>query len=68
MERITKWLIIAVLALYVASPVDLAPGPIDDAVAILIYMIAARRKRAIDVFDPECVQETVNTDQPGFPS
>ena len=53
MEKFTKWLIIGVLALYVASPVDLAPGPIDDAIAILIYMIAARRKRAIDILDGE---------------
>ena len=51
MEKITKWLIITALALYVISPVDLVPGPVDDAIAILIYMIAARRKRAIDVFD-----------------
>lgn len=54
MEKITKWLIITVLALYVISPVDLAPGPVDDAIAILIYMIAARRKRAINVFDTGC--------------
>ena len=53
MEKFTKWLIIGVLALYVASPVDLAPGPVDDAIAILIYMIAARRKRAIDILDGE---------------
>ncbi len=51
MEKITKWIIIGALALYVISPVDLAPGPVDDAIAILIYMIAARRKRAIDVFE-----------------
>ena len=51
MEKLTKWLIITALALYVISPVDLAPGPVDDAIAILIYMIAARRKRAIDIFD-----------------
>ncbi len=51
MEKLTKWLIITALALYVISPVDLAPGPVDDSIAILIYMIAARRKRAIDVFD-----------------
>lgn len=51
MEKLTKWLIIGALAVYVISPVDLAPGPVDDAIAILIYMIAARRKRAIDVFD-----------------
>lgn len=53
MEKLTKWLIIGVLGLYVISPVDLAPGPVDDAIAILIYMIAARRNRAIDVFDGE---------------
>ena len=51
MEKLTKWLIIGALALYVISPADLAPGPVDDAIAILIYMIAARRKRAIDVFE-----------------
>ena len=51
MEKLTKWLIIGALTLYVISPVDLAPGPVDDAIAILIYMIAARRKRAIEVFD-----------------
>ena len=51
MEKFTKWLILGVLALYVVSPVDLAPGPVDDMIAILIYMVAARRKRAIEVFD-----------------
>ena len=51
MDKITKWLILGVLAAYVVSPVDLAPGPVDDMIAILIYMIAARRKRAIEVFD-----------------
>ncbi len=53
MEKLTKWLIITALALYVISPVDLAPGPVDDAIAILIYMIAARRKRARYVFETE---------------
>ncbi len=57
MEKITKWLILGVLALYVASPVDLAPGPVDDMIAIMIYMVAARRKRAINVFDNEYDEE-----------
>ena len=51
MEKLTKWLIISVLALYVISPVDLAPGPVDDAIAILMYTIASRRKRAVEVLD-----------------
>ena len=57
MEKFTKWLIIGVLALYVISPVDLAPGPVDDAIAILMYMIAARRKRAIEVFDEDSKED-----------
>ena len=57
MEKITKWLILGVLALYVASPVDLAPGPVDDMIAIMIYMVAARSKRAINVFDNEYDEE-----------
>ena len=51
MEKFTRWLILGVLALYVVSPVDLAPGPVDDMIAILIYMVAARRKRAIEIFE-----------------
>ena len=38
------------------SPVDLAPGPIDDAIMVLIYFVAARRKRlAAVVDDPDIV-------------
>ena len=37
-------LVLIVLALYVASPVDLAPGPVDDLIMLLIYVIANRRK------------------------
>ena len=37
-------LVLIVLALYVASPADLAPGPVDDLIMLLIYVIANRRK------------------------
>ena len=37
-------LVLIVLALYVASPVDLAPSPVDDLIMLLIYVIANRRK------------------------
>ena len=45
MNGLIKWLIIGALGLYVLSPVDLAPGPIDDAIMVLIYFVAARKKR-----------------------
>ena len=47
MNGLLKWLIIGALGLYVLSPVDLAPGPIDDAIMVLIYFVAARRKRLV---------------------
>ncbi len=33
-----KWIVLAVLAIYVISPVDCLPGPIDDILAILLYL------------------------------
>ena len=53
MEKFTKWLIIGALALYVASPVDLAPGPIDDAIAIMIYLVSQRRKFVAEAAEHE---------------
>ncbi|WP_281671958.1 hypothetical protein [Pseudoramibacter alactolyticus] len=39
-----KWKIILLVALvlYIVSPIDLAPGPIDDAILGLIGVIAGR--------------------------
>jgi hypothetical protein len=37
-------LVLIALAFYVASPIDLAPGPVDDLIMLLIYVIADRRK------------------------
>jgi uncharacterized membrane protein YkvA (DUF1232 family) len=47
MNGLIKWLIIGALGLYVLSPVDLALGPIDDAIMVLIYFVAAGRKRLV---------------------
>ncbi len=38
-----KWLVLAVLAIYVVSPADFLPGPVDDLIAIFLYMAANRR-------------------------
>ena len=42
-KKIFKWLIIALLAFYVVSPADLLPGPIDDVIAVLLYLAANKR-------------------------
>ena len=38
-----KWLILAILVLYVVSPADLLPGPVDDLIAILLYLAGNKR-------------------------
>ena len=39
-NRILKWLVLAILVVYVVSPADLLPGPVDDVIAILLYLAA----------------------------
>ena len=39
-NKILKWLVLAILVVYVVSPADLLPGPVDDVIAILLYLAA----------------------------
>ncbi len=34
---------LAILLIYVVSPADLLPGPVDDVVAILLYLATNKR-------------------------
>lgn len=38
MNRILKGLLITILIVYVVSPIDFCPGPIDDIILVLISM------------------------------
>jgi hypothetical protein len=42
-----KGMLFALLIVYVISPADFLPGPIDDALAILIYYIANKQNLGI---------------------
>ena len=42
-NKIIKWLVLAILVVYVVSPADLLPGPVDDVIAILLYLAANKR-------------------------
>ena len=42
-NKILKWLVLAILVVYVVSPADLLPGPVDDVIAILLYLAANKR-------------------------
>ncbi len=49
-----KFLLLVALVLYVVSPVDLLPGPIDDIILILAYVVTRKRinaQRTPKVFD-----------------
>lgn len=39
-----KILLLIALLLYVISPVDCVPGPVDDMILILVYAVMNRRK------------------------
>ena len=43
-ENIFKAVVFAALVLYTISPVDLAPGPIDDAILWIVYWLANRAR------------------------
>ncbi|MDO5138491.1 MAG: hypothetical protein Q4D71_08555 [Oscillospiraceae bacterium] len=39
-----KILLLIALLMYVISPVDCVPGPVDDMILILVYAVMNRRK------------------------
>ena len=43
MNQIVKVLIFVFMIIYVVSPIDACPGPIDDMIVILLSMAARRR-------------------------
>ena len=45
MNKIAKILVLIFMVVYVISPVDALPGPIDDLIVILLSMASQRRMR-----------------------
>lgn len=43
MNRLTKVLILVAMMIYVVSPIDACPGPIDDLIVVLLSMAAQRK-------------------------
>ena len=46
MNDLMKGLVIMAILMYIVSPIDLAPGPIDDIIALLLGL--ASRKQLAD--------------------
>lgn len=47
MENTLKTALLILVVLYVISPVDLVPGPIDDIIVSLLYIAASAGKKRL---------------------
>ena len=56
MNRFWKGFLFALLIVYVVSPMDFVPGPVDDILAIVLYLAANKSKLAIDKRDDERIE------------
>lgn len=43
MSDIGKGMLIVLVILYIVSPIDFAPGPVDDAIVLLLGLAAAKK-------------------------
>lgn len=48
MNDVMKGMMIILMILYVISPIDACPGPIDDFIVILLCMAAKKGQKAIE--------------------
>jgi len=56
MEKIIKAMIILFMVIYIVSPIDVCPGPIDDILVLIISMAATRNK----MLNPEKAAEYID--------
>ena len=61
MNNFIKGVIVTLLVVYVISPLDLAPGPIDDVLAIFLFLVANRNKLMLGKRDNDRI-EVIDTD------
>ena len=61
MNKFMKWILFTLLIVYVVSPVDFVPGPVDDFLAIFLLLAANKSKLAIGRRDEERI-EVVDVD------
>ena len=44
MSDVGKGMLIILVILYIVSPIDFAPGPVDDAIVLLLGLAAAKKQ------------------------
>ena len=48
MNGVAKGLILVLMILYIVSPIDACPGPIDDIIVLLIGLAATKGREALE--------------------
>ncbi len=48
MSDVVKGMILVLMILYIVSPVDACPGPIDDIIVLLLGMAATKGREVIE--------------------
>jgi hypothetical protein len=61
MSKFWKGFLFALLIVYVVSPADFVPGPIDDILAIVIYLAANKNNFLLGKRDNDQI-EVIDTD------
>lgn len=62
MNKFMKWILFTLLIVYVVSPMDFVPGPVDDILAIFLLLAANKSKLAIGKRDEEERIEVIDVD------
>ena len=48
MNGVMKGMILVLMILYIVSPIDACPGPIDDSIVLLIGLAATKGREALE--------------------
>lgn len=48
MDGVMKGMIVVLMILYIVSPIDACPGPIDDIIVLLIGLAATKGRNALE--------------------
>ena len=48
MRNFGKVMFLVLMILYIVSPIDACPGPIDDLIVLIIWLAAHKRKNVIE--------------------
>lgn len=48
MNGVLKGVLIAILIVYIVSPVDFCPGPVDDIILLLLSVVGGATQKALE--------------------